>query len=169
MNSDSGTLVRAHPEQDRYRNTHENWPSTNTLKQWLEHRSLVWLGVFSLRASSYDFTTCRYFGGIRTAPSSRMTSPFSITLPRMCAARLANSGARPIRGGNRTSFASASRTVSETSAAIGVSNTPGAMITGCPSAPIRAQAARSCPPRRPCSPRSKPGRSGRRMQQSTLY
>src|SRR5690606_25734203 len=43
-----------------------------------------------------------YFGGMRSAPSSRMVSPFSISFSTMCCASCAYSSGRPRREGNGT-------------------------------------------------------------------
>src|SRR4029450_1055533 len=69
-----------------------------------------------------------YFGGMRSAPSRRMVSPFNIAFSTMWRAKAANSGGLPSRGGKGICAASAWRCGSGSSASIGVSNVPGAIV-----------------------------------------
>jgi len=75
--------------------------------------------------------------GIRSAPSIRIVSPFSITLSTTCATSAANSSGRPSRDGFGTAAPSASREAAGRPARSGVSNVPGA--TAQTRMPLRAR------------------------------
>src|SRR5215475_1885549 len=70
-----------------------------------------------------------HFGGIRKAPSRRITSPLSIAFSMMCLASAAYSAGTPSRAGNGTCAPSAFLMSSDRPASSGVSNKPGAMVT----------------------------------------
>ena len=65
---------------------------------------------------------------MRSAPSSRMTSPLSISLEMTWQARSANSDGRPSRGGNGIEAASCARASAGRAASSGVSKSPGAIV-----------------------------------------
>ena len=88
-------------------------------------------------------------GGIRSAPSRRMTSPLSIGLSTMCATSEAYSLGRPSREGcgtcaSRTLFTSPGRPAS-----MGVSKVPGATVTTRRCLSARSRAAESVRPATP--------------------
>ena len=59
------------------------------------------------RADSADLLRRTYFGGNRTAPSMRMTSPLSMVLVQMCSTSAPYSSGLPMRFGNGFSSSSA--------------------------------------------------------------
>ena len=69
-----------------------------------------------------------YFGAIRSAPSSRMTSPFSMGFSMICRARAAYSEGLPRREGKGTAAPSESCTSCGSPSSIGVEKMPGAMV-----------------------------------------
>ena len=69
-----------------------------------------------------------HFGGIRSAPSRRITSPFSMELSIMCRTSLANSGGRPRREGNGTDAPRLSCNGCGIPLSSGVAKRPGAML-----------------------------------------
>src|SRR5207244_12985627 len=71
----------------------------------------------------------RYFGGMRMAPSRRMSSPLSSEFSQAWRTRAAYSDGRPNRLGNGMLEASCRRVSSGAIAIIGVSNVPGAIVT----------------------------------------
>ena len=67
-----------------------------------ERLSAAWAGSGGtawITGSGPAVTRLRYFGAMRSAPSSRITSPFSITFSTMCRTSAAYSAGRPSRGG----------------------------------------------------------------------
>src|SRR5579863_5612041 len=69
-----------------------------------------------------------YLGAILIAPSSLITSPFSISFSMICFASAAYSSGRPRRGGNGTCWPSEIRAGSGKVPSKGVSKIPGAMV-----------------------------------------
>ena len=67
-------------------------------------------------------------GAIRIAPSSRITSPFSIGFAMISRTSDANSAGRPSRGGKGTILPSDSAMSGGIAPIIGVSKIPGAMV-----------------------------------------
>src|SRR4029453_8304450 len=61
------------------------------------------------RCCEYEYARLGYFGAMRMAPSSLITSPFSISFSKICRTSEAYSAGRPSRGGNGTCCASDSR------------------------------------------------------------
>src|SRR2546427_2319089 len=90
-----------------------------------------------------------YLGGMRSAPSSRMGSPFSIAFSMMWRASAAYSLGRPRRDGNGISAASFWRWSSGSMASMGVSKVPGAMVTTRMPSPARSRAMGSVMPTTP--------------------
>ena len=72
--------------------------------------------------------TAVYFGAIRMAPSSLITSPFSIAFSAMCFTSAAYSDGWPSRDGNGTWAPSESCTSFGSECSIGVRKIPGAIV-----------------------------------------
>ena len=107
-------------------------------------------------------------GGIRSAPSSRITSPLSISFSTMCTASAANSSGRPSRAGTGPRCRAPRARPRAGPPSSGVSNVPGAIVHT--RMPDRGQIARGRQrhpdDRRPSRPSTRPGRSARRRRRS---
>src|SRR5438128_4859875 len=91
----------------------------------------------------------RYWGGMRSAPSSRMVSPFNMRFSRTWQTSAAYSSGCPRREGNGTSRSSAPFTSSGKPATMGVLNKPGASVTTRMPCRARSRAAGSVMPTTP--------------------
>jgi len=85
--------------------------------------------IFNLLMIHYVFCCIvfklkRHYGCIRSAPSKRITSPFSIGFSTMHCTRCANSSGKPSRGGNGTVLDRNCRTLSGSVPSSGVSIKP---------------------------------------------
>src|SRR3954452_19708177 len=87
-----------------------------------------------------------HFGGIRSAPSRRIVSPFSIWFSAMWTASAPNSSGWPRRDGCGIAAPSAVRASSGSAARSGVSNVPGAIVTTRMPTRARSRAAGSVKP-----------------------
>src|ERR671910_1098344 len=134
---------RAHAGHGHARHVHAG------LRQGHRRRRRGDRGVLAEVQQGYRVPPRAQRGGIRSAPSRRMTSPLSIAFSAMWTARAPYSSGAPRRAGCGTWAPSAERASCGRPASSGVSNRPGAIVQTRTRADARSRAAGSVMPTTP--------------------